>query len=497
MDWTRVEIDECEKRLASVSASLQQVEEVSIAAAWEMLGNASGRWLLAFDGASRMRSFWRYNPDAKRRNAESQPQLPDAARAEGLLFVQSCFSNGYARERALRSTMWPDNRLTCAAALIRTDDWVPQIVEMALAMIERLASSDSARHFFGLLDLISALRARTRFAVHWNTVIEPMLLAPCWRDARHEAMNARDSTARRMAYELSLSADAGETGDILRSALADASIRNALWAMSEVSQRIDADQQLEMWRTVLAHRLGAVRAEALRRLAQLEVGDLHELLLGALLDPAHAVRQAAAHQLQVRFGESALTHWRAAFDAGRERAMLAFVLAEFGDAQDEQRLRSQLAHRRARVRAAALLGLCRHRAVDREALMQLGLRDPSARVVAAAIEGLELTETDVRAADLLEALVSARSPAVRARVIAAARLLPKWDRLEHVLALYRRCPPEEWHYLDSLLRAWESSYNRSYATLDATRRHVLLEMLVAVSRLNPAFESRRLTTLLS
>jgi HEAT repeat protein len=497
MNWTGAEIDECEMRLASVSASLQQVEQVSISAAWEMLGNASGRWLLDFDGASRMRSFWGYNPDAMRRNAEPPPHLSDNVRTEGLLFVQSCNSNGYVRERALRSKMWPGNRLTCAAALIRTDDWVPQIAEAALSMIEKLASSASACHFFGLLDLVSALRARTRFAAHWNTFIQPMLLAHRWRDVRHDAMAARDSTARRLAYELNLSANEDEAPDILRLALADASIRNACWAMGEVSKRLDPDLQLSMWRTVLAHRLGAVRAEALRRLAQLGVDDLHELLLRALFDPAHAVRAAATHQLQVRFGESALSHWRAAFDAGRERVMLTFVLAELGDAQDEQRMRSQLAHRRARVRAAALLGLCRIRVQDCETLMQLGLRDPSARVVAAAIEGFALTETEVRATALFDALASAASPPVRARVIAAARLLPKWDRLEHVLALYRRCPPEEWHQLDSLLRAWESGYNRSYAPIDAERRRVLLAMLVAVSRLNPTFDSRRLIGLLS
>src|SRR5688572_30703889 len=151
MNWTGAEIDECEMRLASVSASLQQVEQVSISAAWEMLGNASGRWLLDFDGASRMRSFWGYNPDAMLRNAEPPPHLSDNVRTEGLLFVQSCNSNGYVRERALRSKMWPGNRLTCAAALIRTDDWVPQIAEAALSMIEKLASSASACHFFGLL----------------------------------------------------------------------------------------------------------------------------------------------------------------------------------------------------------------------------------------------------------------------------------------------------------------------------------------------------------
>lgn len=497
MDWTGAEIDECERRLASVSASLQQVEDVSVAAAWELLGDARGRWLLAFDAANRMRSFWGFNPDAKRRNTEAWSSPPDGTRAEGLLFVQSCYSNGYVRERALRSTMWPGNRLTCAAALIRADDWVPQIAEIALSMIEKLACSDSVNHFFGLLDLISGLRARARFAVHWKYVIEPALLAPRLRDARHGAMDDGDSTARRLAYQLCLTADVSDSHDILRRALADASIRNALWAMSEVSQRVAPELQLEMWRAVLTHRLGAVRAEALRRLAQCGVNDLHQLLLDALLDPAHAVRAAAAYQLQARFGEAALIYWRATFDAGRERAMLTFVLAELGDAQDEQRLRSQLAHRRARVRAAALLGLCRHRSQDHEALMRLGLRDPSARVVAAAIEGIELTKTEVRAADLLEALGSAASPQVRARVIAAARLLPKWDRLEYVLTLYRRCPPEEWHQLDSLLRAWENGYNRSYAILDAARRGVLLEMMVAVSRVNPAFQTRPLALLLS
>lgn len=495
MPWTRVEIDECEKRLASIAASLEQRESVTLPEAYELMRNASDRWLLDFDARSRSRSFWGDGIGSKHRLTDWGLSQPDSARTEVLLFVQGCTSSGYVRERALQSPRWPGGRLTWAAVLIRLEDWVPQVAAAARKQFEKLAATDSVRHLFGLIDLVGALCVRSRFAAHWRTLIEPLMIAPQWRAERQAAMSARDSFARRLAYELSLKADADETPAILRRALADPAIRNALWAMEQLPARANSDTQLEMLRVALDHRLGAVRAGALRQLANWGIDDLRPLLIDRLLDQAHSVRSVAAYELQARFGESPLNWWRAAFDAGRKREILTGVLAEFGGIEDHERLRSQLAHRKSKVRAAALLGLCRSEAPEREDLVRRALHDGASRVVAAAVEGFKLCNLDVSATELAQALSNAKAARIRARLIAASRLLPKWDRLEHVLWLYGRCPPEEWHHLEVQLRTWEGRFNQSYVNLDAARRQALLDKIATVSRLHPQLSIARLTTL--
>jgi hypothetical protein len=495
MRWTRTEIDECEKRLAAIAAALEQRDSVTLDEARALLRNANGRWLLSFDAASRSRSLWGHAGGSTRRLTDWWSRQPDRERTESLLFVQACISSGFMRERALHSPRWTGDRLTCAATLIRLEDWVPEVTEAARKMFVRLATTASIRHVFGLLDLVAALRTRARFSTHWQLLVEPILLAAQWRAERHRAMSAPDASARKLAYELCFVADVDAAPTVLRRALADPALRIALWAIEQISRQADPQAQREMLRAALDHGHGVVRAGALRQLARLEVEDLRQLLRDRLLDRARAVRGVAAYQLQARFGESALIHWRAAFDAGHERAMLTGVLAEACEVEDQPRLRSQLGHPNSRVRAAALLGLCRTDAEEREDLVRRCLHDRSARVVRAAIDGIVLCKMNLGAEELTSALSSAGNALTRARLIAATRLLSKWDRLEHALMLYQRCHPEEWHLLDALLRAWEAGFNRSYVNIDAARRQALLERLEGVSRLHPRLRIGNLTAL--
>jgi hypothetical protein len=470
----------------AVARQVFATEELSFEQALVAMRGAKGDRLLEFDHRARrgMGEFVRIS--GSRSSVVLKMAFTDPDHADVFLFYGSCSGNGYIREQALRALRGHRGRLVCAAALIRTEDWVPQVAEIASRLLHDVALTDTAVHFFELLDLITTLQSRQRFKPHWATTLEPLLLLPKWRDARERAFSSHKAIARRLAHVLSLQADADSAGESLRVAITDATPLVALWALAQLEDSVDADAQRQLLAEGLHSRLAAVRTDALRRYCRSGFDDVRERLRAAILDNARSVRGVGAYQLKQLFDESALERWRTVFDAGQRDEATVTALSDFGEAEDASRLRTQLTHPRSRLRELALRGLMRIGVADSGELLKRALCDRSPLVVGAATAAYSRATDQLNVATLREALGGADVPRLRARLISASRWLPKWDRLEFLLSLYPRCDPTDLEPLDCAVQRWIARANYGFARMSPAQQTAVGHALEIARNAHPA-----------
>ena len=469
--------------------------ELSFDESLAALERATGEELLRFDEECRD-----YQHDYRATHRLKLPRI-DSARPrevieEARLFFHSCTRNGHERERALRRLRWFNVRLTCAAALIRANDWVPQVRRIAHDHVIAIAKTAQAAQFLGMLDLVLALRRRHRFEESWQ-IVEGALVEQRWRAQRAAALSTTDARTRRFAFELVLRADSDTSQSALVAAVGDPSPVIACWAIAAARRSFTGDPLQTILRGALASRLGRVRADALRCYAAAGFSDTADVLHAALFDAAHSPRNVAAFEVQRTLNESPLPLWRAAFDRGAHVAAIAAALAEHGDATDQERLRSQLSHRRSRIRALALRGLWRTGAPDAAQHLDAALLDSSAQYAGAAIDIYAHSSEKPDRASLATALARATSPGLRHRLIIAARLLGKWEALGFLLELHLNGPDHDEQPLDFALRRWEQGFNRTFTQPSPAPRNEISGALAALRGARPSKHWARIAYLAS
>ncbi len=471
-------------QFTQVVRSAARDETLDFLSAAERLRTFDGVQLVRFDEAAR-RIWWYSELSPLDRAREVLKEAwKDSESAELLLFLEASNSNGHIREKALRALRGYPGRLACAATLLRADDWVPQVATLAENMLAEIAATERAHYLFEFIDLILALRRRSRFERIWPT-IQRSLLSPQWRMQRLATMQAARGEVRQLAYELSLRADADLAFSSLKSAAADPSPAVSLWALTTATRTLDGAELLEILREGLANRMSFVRSDAMRRYLRGGFAGARELLLRLALDPSHAVRGTAAHFLREGHGEEVLPLWRSTLDSGRMADAMTLSLSEHGETEDMERLRRQLTARRARTRAAALRGLWRLGDGDMATLLNRALHDDATLPVSAALRIYRKGSDSLDRAALESALSQAKSPGLKACLLSACRLLTKWERLGFLLSWSIRCP-DDTDAVDIEIDTWLKSANRSYSQPSPAQGSEVRELLARLRGERPS-----------
>lgn len=434
--------------------------------------------LLLDEGLRRAARFLDATSSRQRFVVSPSESLPGESSA--YLFTASCNSNGYVREAALTAFGNHPDRLAFAAALIRCDDWVPQVQRAASGSLSRLLESDSASLIFELLPLLVRLRQRKRISEEiWPQRVEPMLRSPGLRVSRWNSTKSPDSETRAYAYQLVLEADSERAQEALFQASADRHPKISIWALNLAVTLVVSDVQT-LIRRALRHSDSEVRAQALRLFAQFGTADLHKVVEGCLFDNSRGPRDAAVFLLQRHFKESALKHWRESIDAAASphRHIAVAALSYAAESEDVSRFTPFLRDPSARVRAVALRGLVRADAAHGEQYLVAALKDDSALVVRYALNLTSKNSQLFALKDLREAFESASSEATRRQLSFGSRSLGKWDSLEFLLWL---TTVHRWEISSVGLDRWLVAANRRFTSLDENTRVRLLSQLHEVA----------------
>jgi len=283
------------------------------------------------------------------RRLDRAPRLGPAA----LLTVHR---NGFVRQAGLDALSRETDEAALAFFVLRLDDIVPQLRELARAAIEERLRPPAAEAWAKLLPLVGRLARRSRAGASATLrAIEAFLLSPAARPALSAASGSADVAVRRAATVLLVRC--GELGEgalaVLEAALRDPDATLVRWAAVEVTSTRAADAI----RRALVPALVRNRDPAVRRRAVLSLardGAMEELER-ALFDPRAAIRLLVREKLRGP-GSHALYVAALSRPAPSRRELLGALggLAEVGTPADAALAAPHLASPDSRVRAEAV-----------------------------------------------------------------------------------------------------------------------------------------------
>jgi hypothetical protein len=400
----------------------------------EALRALPGRSLLSIDEALRRGALYR---DQAPMSRSAHVATHEAERvADAYLFVAACDGNGFIRENALVAFRKFPSSLAFAAGLIRSTDWVFQVRDAGIALVNQVLPHLTPSEIVHSLDLIARLRDRSRVQLDLpHTTIGSVLATPAGREQLWAAVRDRSGSSelRRAAYDF-LVGELRDLHEVLESAVADSDPRIGLWALERVRKLPGPEQRAHLLKIAIAADHAAVRRSALRLYADLDLGDREKELRAALFDASRGVRGFAAFELKRSCDEDALPIWRAAIASpDRKRSDVAMMaLCESGDQGDVERLAADLGHLRARIRAAVLRGLLRVGSAKLRAVLSRSLFDRSKVVLRELSQVYRRANVPLEPAAIDEALARA-DDRLAANLLSLAQLLGKWEELEFLL----------------------------------------------------------------
>jgi hypothetical protein len=372
-------------------------------------------------------------------------------------------------------------RPALVAALIRCDDWVPAVQKAALALLIRLVESERAELLFDHLSLLLRLQQRHRVSEHvWPAHIEPTLRARRFRDARWRSTKSADPDIRAFAYRLVFDADTDCSQEVLRGACGDLHPRVALWGLASIKAHVEGPSGLDLLRLAMRHNNAAVRADAVRKYAAMESGDLRVELERAIFDSSRGPRDAAAYWLGRLFHGSAPQRWRVAIDSRDEAHVHIGVtaLSYVAELEDVARLSPFLDHSSARIRALALRGLIRAKSPRADDWLRQALNDSSGLVVRCALNLLARDGQLLTRAELESAYGGASNDRVRRQLLRASRRLEKWDALLFLVPLLSSADAG---IAGEEIDHWLEAANRRFTALDSGTRASLMAHLAQIT----------------
>lgn len=291
---------------------------------------------------------------------ESVAQVALGEEAVSILGLASFHANGRVREAAIRYLSEYRDGSELPYLLIRVNDWVAPVQELARQAVRARLRSDGAGQFLGNLHLVLRLEFCGR-GEHASLVqdVGDMLRRPECRPHLLAGTVSRDRSVRRACLRLAGDIP-GEAGlSLLRAASTDSDPTIRFWSARRILAEVNLND-LPALATELAHDPWVpVRREALQAFGQRLPESATLLLMEALLDHHASIREVARFFLGRAPGFDAAAFYRQRMQATTSVQSVGLVkgLGETGSGRDVELIRPLLIAEEPRLRKAAIYGL--------------------------------------------------------------------------------------------------------------------------------------------
>jgi hypothetical protein len=455
-----------------------------------LLSSLNGSSLVSIDG--RMRCSWECDSGWPRNGNISLTPIQGATNETcAYLFCASCNSNGFIRQQGLQAFVHYPGRLAMATALIRCDDWVPQVRQAAIVLLQQLIEKGSDDYLFDFLDLVVTLENRKRTIEHpLREHVEQRLLSNEHSDRRWQAATEGTPLSKVFVLRLILRADPDRILEAVQLALSDPHPAVARWALTTIDSLPKSVAAAHLIKLALKHRHAGIRAEAVRRYAQTNADDLHSMLEHSLFDRTPAVRNAGATTLERVFAISAIEKWREEIhnQNGPRTYVAILALSEHAKVIHVPELIAQFGNSKARVRVAILRTLWRLRSPELSTTLSVSLTDSSSIVVRQAVAIYSRGSEVLDAALLQLALKSAQTHGIRQSLLNAAHALGKWEGLLFLLSECTSANDDDLPLVTQELRRWLQFSNQRFTTLSPELAGQINIVFQSAAHRSPGFE---------
>ena len=382
----------------------------------------------------------------------------------GLLAIACSNPDGHVREEALCKIESCHDGSELPFLLLRLDDWVAPVQMIAIRAVQsRLVPAFAAR-FIECFPIIASLnlrqRARATKLVEW---VRTLLLQPELAGELLKGLGSPDRHVRRHVLELCTESQHLAPRTVMEIAIQDPDFAVRLRATRLGKSRLAGEDARWLTQKLLSDPHPHLRADGLERFVGEEGAAARETLIPALLHRAEVVRYTARYHLgKLGFTQFA-SHYRDALASDRLAVLRAALagLAQTGDAQDVERVRSFLHHPASSVARAALLAVAQ---LDKEAAREAALDllqegRPGVSKTARVVLHLQIRDSD-RAA-LWRAISEGQSPQARERALGLAFECSTWVALPILLRAAALEQEEVRETASCCIREWLRSYRHS------------------------------------
>jgi HEAT repeat protein len=277
------------------------------------------------------------------------------------LSMSSMHWSGYVREAAVNRLIQEESEKGIPFLLLRMNDWVPEIRDIARQALENKRSPQYAHDWIHNISLVDRLLTcgRDVFEPFVQSIHHLLRQREC-EEALLEALTSPDRRIRKFAYQAASEAEDANGASIIEQALLDSDTEIRRWASQQVETMLEGERLYTVLLQMKNDSVPSIRRESVALLAIHFPDSAQAILQDKLLDSNMSVRETAQRYLQrlqaIDYSEFYLDVIWNGHDQHRLAAAIA-GLGETGKASDSEVLFEYSDHPSISVRKAVLRGL--------------------------------------------------------------------------------------------------------------------------------------------
>lgn len=378
-----------------------------------------------------------------------------------ILGLLSFHPSGFVRSYVIRSLAKLKSGAELPYLIIRVNDWVDEVRELAWKAIRSRFVAGYSTHLARNMSLILALEAKTR------TSMVP-LLADFYGflkehpEGLQRAVGSTNFRIRRAAFQAAYKLDEIERVPFVSMALQDSDSLTRLNAARQAAALSDKSLRDSFLKSMLDDRWHAVRAQALRMAVADSSESTKEILIQMLLDRSRSVRASARFYL----GRMGVGDFRRTYLSelnGNQQVTAIAGLGECGVPEDAEVIAPFLKSTTPKILAAALMATSRLLPEECDDLLTECLAHPNRSVSNAAARQLKGRVSDQTRPAINQIYEDQdQSPHARFNALKLLGSANKWDRVIYWLRGVSDSSPRISGHCERGLRRWQYQFNRTF-----------------------------------
>lgn len=382
-----------------------------------------------------------------------------------LVGLTSFHYSGYVRQASVEELARQQVGRELPFLLIRLNDWVSQVRDVASTAVRARLEPPYAVHFLANMALVVRLRNCGRVDRKFVEEVCALLKRPECSDVLQSGMTSTDKAIRRISFQLSAEADPSTRNAIIRAVMTDSDAVARSWAVRHFLPDVTPDELPSVIEPMLSDRFMPVRRDALWAVATKRPDLAAEPLRRALLDGHISMRETARQFLSVAGVADARSFYMDVTERGPETKRCAAIcgLGETGSASDVGLLSPFLVSSLPQLRRAAVYAVGKLNVEGCLTELTRLLSDTKASVSREALKALLPRVRRVPLSDLEGLLAYDPKLHVRRNALTLILHVEKWKKLPALLNASADVDAKIAELAARGLRDWFFNYNRSFA----------------------------------
>ena len=382
-----------------------------------------------------------------------------------LVGLASFHHSGYVREAAVEELAKQRTGKELPFLLIRLNDWVSQVRDIAANAMRARVEPTYAVHFLANMRLVFRLRSCGRVDKQFVDEICGLLKRPECKQVLQAGMASKDKAIRRVSFQLAAEADPSTRTSIIRAVMTDPDAVARSWAVRHFLPDVTPDELPSVIEPMLKDRYMPVRRDALWIVATKRPDLAVKPLRSALLDNHISMRETARQFLAVADVKDARAFYADAIERGEDKQRFAAIcgLGETGSASDVKFLTLFLNSTSTKLRRAAVYAVGKLDVEGQLEKLAGILSDEKPSVSREAMKALLPKARYIPLADLEHLVASSTNFYIRRNALTLILHADKWKKIPILLEV---CVDKEVRLAEQAARAlrdWSVNYNSSFA----------------------------------